>query len=34
MGELQNQEGVVSVKATRVEPLAISAAEVRSHDFH
>ena len=34
MGELQNQEGVVSVKVSAVEPLAISAAEVRSHDFH
>jgi error-prone DNA polymerase len=34
LGELQNQEGVVSVKVSAIEPLAISAAEVRSHDFH
>ncbi len=33
-GKLQNQEGVVSVKAERVEPLAITRAEPASHDFH
>jgi error-prone DNA polymerase len=33
-GELQNQENVISVKAREIRPLAISAAEVRSHDFH
>ena len=33
-GELQNQENVISVKARRILPLAISQAEVRSHDFH
>ncbi len=33
-GRLQNQEGVVSVKAERVEPLAITKAEPASHDFH
>ncbi len=33
-GELQNQENVISVKAREIRPLAISKAEVRSHDFH
>jgi error-prone DNA polymerase len=33
-GKLQNQEGVVSVKAERVQPLAITKAEPASHDFH
>ena len=33
-GKLQNQEGVVSVKAERVRPLSISRAETTSHDFH
>jgi error-prone DNA polymerase len=33
-GELQNQENVISVKAATIRPLAISKAEVRSHDFH
>ncbi len=33
-GELQNQENVISVKAATIHPLAISKAEVRSHDFH
>jgi error-prone DNA polymerase len=33
-GELQNQENVVSIKARRIQPLAITHAEVRSHDFH
>ena len=33
-GELQNQENVVSIKARQIQPLAISQAEVRSHDFH
>jgi error-prone DNA polymerase len=33
-GELQNQENVISVKAHTIRPLAISQAEVRSHDFH
>ena len=32
-GVLQNQQGVVSVKAGRVEPLEIDAAGVESHDF-
>jgi error-prone DNA polymerase len=33
-GPLQNENGFVSVKASEVLPLAISAADVRSHDFH
>ena len=33
-GELQNQENVVSVKARTIRPLPISAADIRSHDFH
>jgi error-prone DNA polymerase len=33
-GELQNQEGVVSVKATRIRPLRITRAQTVSHDFH
>jgi error-prone DNA polymerase len=32
-GVLQNQQGVVSVKAGRVQPLEIDAASVESHDF-
>ncbi|SFS17587.1 error-prone DNA polymerase, DnaE-like [Granulicella pectinivorans] len=33
-GKLQNQDGVVHVKAERVERLEAVAIEVRSHDFH
>jgi error-prone DNA polymerase len=33
-GTLQNQDGVVSVKASAVRHLALSAVDVRSHDFH
>jgi error-prone DNA polymerase len=33
-GELQNQEGVVSVKAARIRPLSITRAKTISHDFH
>jgi error-prone DNA polymerase len=33
-GELQNQEGVVSVKAGRIRPLRITRAKTISHDFH
>jgi error-prone DNA polymerase len=33
-GTLQNQDGVVSVKASAVRHLAVSAVDVRSHDFH
>jgi len=33
-GILQNQDSVISVKASRVRPIAISRAETTSHDFH
>ncbi len=33
-GTLQNQDGVIHVRALAVEPLAISAVQTRSHDFH
>jgi error-prone DNA polymerase len=33
-GTLQNQDGVISVKAARVAPLHITRAETHSHDFH
>jgi error-prone DNA polymerase len=33
-GELQNQEGVVSVKAARIRPLKVTRAKSASHDFH
>jgi error-prone DNA polymerase len=33
-GKLQNQEGVVSVKAERVQPLRITQAQTASHDFY
>ena len=33
-GKLQNQDGVVSVKAERIRPLTITRAETASHDFH
>ena len=33
-GALQNQQDVISVKAHTIRLLEISAAEVRSHDFH
>jgi error-prone DNA polymerase len=33
-GVLQNQDKVISIKARRVMPISISAAETESHDFH
>ena len=33
-GPLQNQDGVIHVKATHLQPLVDLALEVRSHDFH
>jgi error-prone DNA polymerase len=33
-GFLQNQDGVISVKAARVLPLKITTAQTSSHDFH
>jgi error-prone DNA polymerase len=33
-GILQNQDNVISVKAERIAPLAITQAQTSSHDFH
>ena len=33
-GRLQNQDGVVHVKAEELELLQVAAIELRSHDFH
>jgi error-prone DNA polymerase len=33
-GRVQNQDGIVHLKAERVLPLSVSAAETQSHDFH
>ena len=33
-GTLQNQDHVISIRAARVAPISISAAETQSHDFH
>ncbi|HXJ94440.1 MAG TPA: error-prone DNA polymerase [Terriglobia bacterium] len=33
-GRLQNQDGVISVKAERIGPLTVSRAGIASHDFH
>ncbi len=33
-GPLQNQDGVIHVKAQRIAPLDITTADIRSHDFH
>jgi error-prone DNA polymerase len=33
-GPLQNQDGVIHVKAQWIEPLEINSIEIRSHDFH
>jgi error-prone DNA polymerase len=33
-GMLQNQDGIISIKAARVMPVAITAAETESHDYH
>jgi len=33
-GTLQNQDGVISIKASSVSPLHITQAETSSHDFH
>jgi error-prone DNA polymerase len=33
-GPLQNQDGVIHVKASRIVPLEITSAEIRSRDFH
>jgi error-prone DNA polymerase len=33
-GMLQNQDGVIHILADKLEPLAVSAIQVTSHDFH
>ena len=33
-GVLQNQDGVISIKAARLSPLSITQAETESHDYH
>jgi hypothetical protein len=33
-GRVQNQDGVVHLKAKRVWPLSMSEAATKSHDFH
>ncbi|HKF24608.1 MAG TPA: error-prone DNA polymerase, partial [Candidatus Acidoferrum sp.] len=33
-GIVQNQDGVISVKAAQIEPFRLATAEVPSHDFH
>ena len=33
-GPLQNQDGVIHIKAKRLQPLAAGDLKVRSHDFH
>jgi error-prone DNA polymerase len=33
-GILQNQDGVIHVKAVRLAELAASTLQLRSHDFH
>jgi error-prone DNA polymerase len=33
-GPLQNQDGVIHIKARRITPLDISDIEIRSHNFH
>jgi error-prone DNA polymerase len=33
-GVVQNQDGVISVKAQQIEPFELATAEVPSHDFH
>jgi error-prone DNA polymerase len=33
-GKVQNQDGIVHLKAEAIRPLVISSAEISSHDFH
>jgi error-prone DNA polymerase len=33
-GTVQNQDGIVHLKAEAIRPLAVSSAEISSHDFH
>jgi hypothetical protein len=32
-GVLQNQDNTISIKATRVLPITVSAADTQSHDY-
>ena len=34
LGTVQNQDGIVHLRAEEIAPLTISAAQVVSHDFH
>ena len=33
-GPLQNQDGVIHIRAQRIRPIEITSAEIRSHNFH
>jgi error-prone DNA polymerase len=33
-GPLQNQDGVIHIKAQRISPIEITSADIRSHNFH
>jgi error-prone DNA polymerase len=33
-GTVQNQDGIVHLKAQKIQPLHVTAAETQSHDFH
>jgi len=33
-GKLQNQDGVIHVKAQHITPMEVTSADIRSHDFH
>jgi error-prone DNA polymerase len=33
-GILQNQDGVVSIKASQIHSVSITAAHMESHDYH
>jgi error-prone DNA polymerase len=33
-GALQNQDGVIHVKAQHIAPLNVTSLDVQSHDFH
>lgn len=33
-GTVQNQDGIVHLKAMKIMPLQVTAAETQSHDFH
>ena len=33
-GRVQHQDGVIHVKTQKLEPIVVTTAETRSHDFH